>query len=267
MIKQTIAQLFDLTGKGVVVTGGSRGIGQAVALRLAEAGASVTITGRDLEAARRTVAEIESGGGQAHAIRADARSASDAGEVVQSTLDAFGSMDIMVNNAGIYPLSPILDTSEEQWDEVLDTNLKGAFLYSKASARAMLNAGHGGKIINITSMSAFHPDVGNPPYGASKGGLVTLTKALAIEFVPYKILVNAVAPGRIATPGVQATFATLASGGMDTDELAKRTRERILLGDFGKPDDVANVVLFLASTAANYVTGSVVLVDGGYLLT
>ena len=268
MAVQPIAQLFDLSGKGAVVTGGSKGIGQAVASRLAEAGAGVMITGRDADAARRAATEICSRGGKAQAIRADARSASDAENVVRATLDAFGSLDILVNNAGIYPQCPALDTPEQLWDDVLDTNLKAAFQYAQMAARAMIKAGHGGKIINIASMCADHPDLGNAPYAVSKGGLVTLTKALALEFAPHNILVNAVAPGRILTPGTQDGLAAVASNlGMNSEALLQASSSRVLLGKFGEPDDVAKVVLFLASHAADYITGSVVPVDGGYMLT
>ena len=155
MTMKTIAQLFHLSGKGAVVTGGAMGIGQGIAYRLAEAGAGVMVADIDLKAATQTVEQIKARGGKAQAIRADVRSAADAEKVAQATVDAFGSLDILVNNAGIFPFSKFLDTSEEFWDKVLDVNLKGAFLYSQAAARAMIKGGHGGKIINLASIEAF----------------------------------------------------------------------------------------------------------------
>ena len=204
MTMKTIAQLFDLSGKGAVVTGGAMGIGQGIAFRLAEAGAGVMVADIDLKAATQTVKQIEARGGKAQAIRADVRSAADAEKVAQATVDAFGSLDILVNNAGIYPSSKFLDTSEELWDKVLDINLKGAFLYSQAAARAMIKAGHGGKIINIASIEALKPAEDTSLYSASKSGVVMLTKSMALELAPNKILVNAVAPGGIQTPGAIA---------------------------------------------------------------
>ena len=264
---QSIAQLFDLSGKGAVVTGGAMGIGQAIAFRLAEAGASVMIADIDLEAANQTAEQIKARGGKAQAIRADVRSAADAKKVAQATVEAFGRLDILVNNAGVYPIFPIKEVSEEIWDKTLDTNLKGMFFYSQAAAEAMIKGGQGGKIVNIASIDALHPGGELAHYNASKGGVVMLTKALALELAPHQILVNAVAPGSIATPGTAAsTDAYLARGG-DIEDLAKKFRGRVPLGRVGRPDDIAKVVLFVVSAAADYMTGSLVLVDGGYLLS
>ena len=157
MTKQTIAELFDLSGKGAVVTGGAMGIGQGIAFRLAEAGAGVMIADINLEAANQTVQEIKSRGGKAQAVYADVRSAADAKKVAKAMVEAFGSLDILVNNAGIYPLVPLLQVTEELWDRVLDVNLKGGFLYAQASAEEMIKAGHGGRIINIASIDALKP--------------------------------------------------------------------------------------------------------------
>jgi len=265
---QTIAQLFDLTGKGAIVTGGAMGIGQAISCRLAEAGASVMITDIDLEAASQTVEQIKARGGKAQAIRADARSKADARKVVQTTVEAFGRLDILVNNAGIYPMSPVLEASEELWDKVLDTNLKGAFFYSQAAAQEMIKAGHGGKIINIASIDALHPYGATAHYAASKAGVVMLTKALALELGLHEILVNAVAPGGIMTPGTVATRRAISlATGMNDEQIIQSFTERLPLRRMGQPDDVAKVVLFLASAAADYMTGSLVLVDGGFLLS
>lgn len=264
---KTIAQLFDLSGKGAVVTGGAMGIGQGIAFRLAEAGAGVMVADINLKVATQTAKEIKVRGGKARAIRADVRSAADAEKVAQATVDAFGSLDILVNNAGIFPSSRFLDISEESWDKVLDVNLKGAFLYSQAAARAMIKAGHGGKIINMASVEALKTMGGQAPYGASKSGVVMLTKSMALELAANKILVNAVAPGGIQTPGTDAVRSNMSQDlGMTKEGMMQAFLQRMPLGHMGEPDDVAKVVLFLASRAADYMTGALILVDGGYLL-
>jgi 2-dehydro-3-deoxy-D-gluconate 5-dehydrogenase len=253
----SIAQLFDLTGKAAIVTGGAMGIGQGIALRLAEAGAGVMVTDINLEAATNTVNQIRSKGGKAEAIKADASSVADAKRTVQETVRAFGRLDIIVNNAGIYPFAPALQMNEELWDKVLDINLKGLFFYSQAAAQEMMNEGHGGKIINIASIDALHPTGNLVHYDASKGGVVMVTKALALELGPHNITVNAIAPGGIQTPG--------AGGPVTSDEFVQAFIARIPMRRMGVPDDIAKVVFFLASGASDYMTGSLVVVDGGVL--
>jgi 2-deoxy-D-gluconate 3-dehydrogenase len=242
------------------------GIGQGVAFRLAEAGASVVIADRDLEAAQRTVGLISERGGRTMALQVDVSSVTDAQMMVQQTVDAFGQVDILVNNAGIFPFAPTLDVSEALWDRVLGVNLKGAFFCAQAAASQMAQAGMGGRIINIASIDALHPTGALTHYDTSKGGLVMMTKSLAKEFGPYGITVNAVAPGSIATPGATAATATSTQGDGGQDLMAAFLA-RIPLGRVGQPDDIATAVLFLASDAASYVTGSLLVVDGGYLLS
>jgi len=264
----TIAELFDLGGKAAVVTGGAMGIGKGIVLRLAEAGAAVMIADIDTEAANQTVAEVESRGGRARAISADVRSTADARKTAQAAVDAFGSLDILVNNAGIYPLVPLMQVSEEVWDRVLDINLKGSFFYAQAAAEQMIKGGRGGRIINLASIDALQPQHMGTHYNASKGGVVMLTRALALELAAHKILVNTVAPGGIATPGVAAANKQFSEAtGVPGDILMEEFNKRIPLQHRGEPDDIAKVVLFLASAAADYVTGSFLLVDGGYLLS
>jgi 2-deoxy-D-gluconate 3-dehydrogenase len=263
----TIPQLFDLTGKGSIVTGGATGIGQAICFRLAEAGASVMIADIDQKSANQTLSQIKAKGGTAMAIRADVSSAADAKKAVQATLEAFGRLDILVNNAAIYPASPTLQITEETWDKVLDTNLKGTFLYSQAAAQEMIKAKRGGRIINIASASAMHASGFNAHYEASKAGMVMLTKSLALEFGPHNILVNAVAPATTRTHSQELVFEQAASiMGLSANQLMDGLAARTPLRRLGEPDDIAKVVLFLASAAADYMTGTLLVVDGGFLL-
>lgn len=268
MANLSISELYDLTGQAALVTGGALGIGQAIAFRLAEAGASVVIADVDLAAAQATAAQIEARGGRAHAVRADVRVAADAEAAVQAAVSAFGRLDLLVNNAGIFPLIPVLDVPEEVWDRVIDINLKGAFLFAKAAAKQMVQAGRGGKIINLASVDAVHPNGMATPYNASKGGVLMLTKGLALELAPHQILVNAVAPGGITTPGTdEARNRVAAAAGIPNDAILQGWIQRVPLRRMGEPDDVAKVVLFLASRAANFITGALIVVDGGYLLS
>jgi 2-deoxy-D-gluconate 3-dehydrogenase len=267
MTTQPIAELFDMSGKGAVVTGGAMGIGQAIAFRLAEAGAGVMIADIDTEGAEKTAAEIISRGGKAQAIQADASSGADAKKVMQATVEAFGSLDILVNNAGIFPLLEVMRIEEELWNKVIDVNLKGTFLYAQAAAARMIEAGTGGKIVNLASVDGLHPNGNATAYNASKGGVVMLTKALALELAPHNIIVNAVAPGQIVTPGTKTWGAKAVADGLTIEQLSKSFKDRIPLGRTGEPDDIARVVLFAASAASDYMTGTLLLVDGGYLLS
>jgi 2-deoxy-D-gluconate 3-dehydrogenase len=269
MPTQSIAQIFNLTGKVAIVTGGAMGIGEAIASRLAEAGANVMIADIDLGAARQTAAKIDGGDSKVQAIHANVANPADAAKIVQTTVEAFGSVDIIVNNAGIYPSSAVVELRENIWDKVIDTNLKGVFFCSQAAAKEMIKAKHGGKIINITSTGAKHPMVlDQAHYNASKGGILSLTISLAREFAPHDILVNAVAPGAVMTAGGLANYAAdLEARGKLVDEQAKKVLERLPLRRIGEPDDIAKVVLFVASQAADYMTGSLIVVDGGFLVS
>ncbi|MFO8010696.1 MAG: SDR family oxidoreductase [Dehalococcoidia bacterium] len=265
---ETIAQLYDLSGKGAVVTGGAMGIGKAIALRLAEAGASVMIADADLDSARQTASEIQSSGGSARAFEADVRNPDDAQNTVQATVEAFGNLSILINNAGIYPICPVMDITEDLWERVLSINLKGSFIFSQAAAEQMIKGGAGGKIVNMASIDALHPNGSVAHYNASKGGLLMLTKALALELAPHGILVNAVAPGSIITPGTENLRDTISQAmGIKPEDILQNFLPRIPLGRMGEPDDVARVVLFLCSGAADYITGDVLVIDGGFLLS
>ncbi len=268
MSQQSIKEMFNLSGRNAIITGGALGIGQAIAFRLAEAGAGVLIADIDQKAAEKTVEEITSKNGKALAVTADARSADDAKKVVQLAVQELGSIDILVNNAGIFPLMPVLDTTEEMWDNVIDINLKGAFLFSQAAGREMAATGNGGKIINLASIDAFHPNGMATHYNASKGGVLMLTRAMALELAPHKIIVNAIAPGGIMTPGTADVRENLNKTlGLSSEDIIGGWVQRVPLQKMGEPDDIAKVALFLASSAADYITGEVILVDGGYLLS
>jgi 2-deoxy-D-gluconate 3-dehydrogenase len=239
------------------------GIGQGIALRLAEAGASVLVVDINPEAAAETVRQILAKDGIAFAVQADAASPADAERVAQEAVSRFGRLDILVNNAGIFPFSPALQTTEALWDKVLDVNLKGVFFYTQAAAKRMVAAGQGGRIVNIASIDALHPTGNLVHYDASKGGVVMATKSLALEFGQYGITVNAIAPGAINTPGASAGTA----GVQISEEILKSFLVRIPLGRQGVPDDIAKAALFLTSEASAYVTGTLLVVDGGYLLS
>jgi 2-deoxy-D-gluconate 3-dehydrogenase len=256
----TIGQFFDLQGKAAIVTGGAMGIGAAIAERLAEAGAAVLIADVNEEAARRAATRIGETGGQAVAFRADMSQVGDIQAMVAAAVERFGRLDVLVNNAGIFPFTPALEMTEEQWDRVLDVNLKGAFFAAQAAARAMTA---GGRIVNIASIDGLHPTGYLAHYDASKGGMVMLTRSLALELGPRGIAVNAIAPGSINTPGAATTAALSGNSAIAMEGFLKR----IPLGRVGEPDDIAKVALFLASGAADYITGELIVVDGGYLLS
>jgi 3-oxoacyl-[acyl-carrier protein] reductase len=248
--------VIDLTGKSALVTGGSRGIGKAIGLRLATQGADVAFSYKGNEvAARETAREIQAMGRRAIAIQGDVAQVESADAVVKTALDAFGKLDILVNNAGITRDDLIMRMSPEAWREVLETNLFGAFWMTKAVTRPMLKA-RGGRIINISSVSGQAGQTGQANYSAAKAGLIGLTKATARELASRGITVNAVAPGFVLTELTRDLPDAL------KDEITARTP----LGRFGTTDEIANAVAFLASDEAGYITGQVLAVDGGLVM-
>jgi 2-dehydro-3-deoxy-D-gluconate 5-dehydrogenase len=263
-LDKKISELFDLSHKVAIVTGGAMGIGKGISMRLAEAGASVIVADINLEAAHATASELKAKGYKARAAQSDTSKVADAERTIKEAVEAFGDLNILVNNAGIYPFAPALDMTEAIWDKAIDINLKGVMFFSQAAARAMIAKGHGGKIVNIASVDAFHPTGNLAEYDASKGGVVMLTKALAKEWAPRGINVNAIAPGAIQTPGASGGFT-----GLSKEQAEAATRAflaTIPLGRQGVPDDIARVALFLAAEASDYITGTTIVADGGYLV-
>ncbi len=244
---------FGLAGKSVLVTGGSRGIGRQIALSMAEAGADVAFTySRSEEAAAEVSDEIVKIGRKSLAIQADAVDLARAAEVVDEVVKEFGKIDVLVNNAGITRDTLIMRMSEEQWDEVITTNLKSVFNYSKSVIRSMMRQ-RSGSIVNISSVIGLMGNPGQTNYAASKAGIIGFTKSLAKEIGSRNIRVNVVAPGYITTELTQ-----------DLPEQQKEAMEKATpLGRAGTSEDVADMVIFLASEASSYITGMVLQVDGG----
>jgi 3-oxoacyl-[acyl-carrier protein] reductase len=241
-------------GRVALVTGASRGIGQAIAVRLARDGIAVVVNYRGgAEAAAETVRQITEAGGQAVAMAADVSASGDAAKLVADTVAHFGRLDILVNNAGITRDNLAMRMSEEEWDVVLATNLKGAFLCSKAALRHLLRARESGRIISISSVVGLSGNAGQANYAAAKAGLIGLTKSLAKEIASRGITVNAVAPGFITTDMTNALSA----------DIQEQVLKAIPLGRLGDTTDIAETVAFLASPAARYITGQVICVDGG----
>ncbi|CAJ1002173.1 MULTISPECIES: 3-oxoacyl-[acyl-carrier-protein] reductase [Bacillales] len=242
-----------LAGKTALVTGASRGIGRAIALRLAEAGANVVVNYAGSEAAAaETVAKVKELGREAIMIRANVANAEEVNEMFKEALERFGTIDILVNNAGITRDNLLMRMKEEEWDEVISTNLKGVFNCLKAATRPMMKQ-RSGKIINITSVVGVLGNPGQANYVAAKAGVIGLTKTAARELASRGITVNAVAPGFIDTD---------MTANLPEDVKASMLGQ-IPLGRLGQADDIAGVVLFLASDAANYMTGQTLHVDGG----
>ena len=245
---------MSLQGKVTIITGAGQGIGQSIALVFAQAGAKVMVSDLDMDKAEKVAAEIKQQGGDALAIACDVADQAALENLFNQTIKEFGALDILVNNAGVFPFKPFLEISAEDWDKVLDINLKGTFFASQLAAREMQV---GGRIINISSIAAQVAFSGLSHYCASKGGVESLTRVLALELAEKKITVNAVAPGATDTPG--------ASQGLDKTA-KKQTEAAIPLARMGKPEEIAAAVLFLASKEAAYITGQVLTVDGGWTL-
>jgi glucose 1-dehydrogenase len=246
----------DLEGKVAIVTGASSGIGYAIAQMFAKHGAAVAINYlAHADEAKKLAAEIEAAGGRALALKGDVSDAQDVEALVATTVETFGRLDVLVNNAGIEQHTTLLEIAEEDWDRTIAVNLKGPFLCTQAAAKRMQE--HGGSIVNISSIHEDSPFPLSTPYVAAKGGLRMLMRNASVELAPYRIRVNNVAPGAIATPINAETLADPAK--------VKELQRIVPLERMGEPSEVAEVVLFLASDRASYVTGSTYYVDGGYV--
>ena len=261
-------ELINLTGKNAIVTGGAMGIGFAIARRLAEAGAGVLIADSDVETAQKASDELKSYGYHAVFAQCDVSREKEVQDTVNATVREMGSIDTLINNAGIYPRTPLEQMTGADFEKVISVNLTGTFLCSRYASQEMIKQRRGGSIINIASIEAIHPSsTGMSAYDASKGGVLMLTKSLARELGQYSIRVNAIAPGGIMTRGVLSHMGT-SSKEQEKAQLKelKAFMARMPLGRMGEADDVARVALFLASDLASYITGDLIIVDGGYLV-
>lgn len=245
---------FDLSGKVAIVTGGCRGLGQGMAMGLAEAGADVVLV--DREEANETADAVRSLGRKALTVVADLASIDFIPSIVRRTIETFGKVDILVNNAGTIRRTPAIDYSEKDWDDIMAVNAKTVFFFSQAVARDMMKRKFG-KIINIASLLSFQGGVLVPAYAASKGAVAQVTKALANEWALHGININAIAPGYMATDNTKAL--------REDPVRSKAILERIPAGRWGTPEDLAGVAVFLASSASDYLNGHVLVVDGGWL--
>ena len=251
--------MFDLKDKIAIVTGARRGMGRTHALILAKAGAKIVVSDISQEDCQKVVDEIEKDGGEALAYKCDVSKKEEIEGMVKETIDKFGKVDILVNNAGIAQFKPFLELTEEEWDRTLDINLKGYFLCAQTVAKEMAKQ-KSGVIVNIASVAMGQVGVGFlnlAHYCASKGGIVGMTEALALELAPYNIRVNAVSPGMIETPMIDSI--------KENPEQEKELLKRVPMKRMGKPEEVSNLVLFLVSDKSSYMTGSIVVVDGGWL--
>ncbi|HZG72297.1 MAG TPA: SDR family oxidoreductase [Chondromyces sp.] len=251
-----VKELFDVKGKTAIVTGGGRGLGEQIAIALAEAGANVVVCSRKVEACQEVSAQIEKLGVRSLALQCDVANPDDIQQVVDKTMEEFGAIDILVNNSGASWGAPALEMELDKWDKVMDVNVKGVFLFSQAAGKIMVEQGSG-KIINIASIAGYG---GQDPrvmdaigYSTSKGAVIAFTKDLAVKLAPHNIHVNAIAPG---------FFPTKMSNGI-LDYAGEKILERTPAGRFGSDVDIKGPALFLASKASDYVYGHVLLVDGG----
>jgi len=248
-----------LADKVAIITGAGVGIGRATALLFAKEGAKVVVVDCDSEAGTKTVRLIEENGGAAIFLQVDVSKAADVKRMVERTVERYGRLDILVNNAGIYTQGDVVEAAEEEWDRILDVNLKGVFLCSKYSIPEMIKGG-GGSIVNIGSEAGIVGIKNQVAYNVSKSGVIALTKSMALDFALHNIRVNCLCPGRTLTPLVEKVIAEA----QDPESTRRALEEDRPLKRMGRPEEIAAGILFLASDESPYATGSILSIDGGY---
>lgn len=251
----------NLKNKVALITGARQGMGKSHAIALANQGAKVVVTDINQTDCQKVVDEIKNSGGEAIAFKLDVSDKSEVDSVVAEIVKKFGQLDILINNAGIVQFKPFLELSEEDWDRTIDINLKGEFLCAQAAAKVMKER-EGGVIVNIVSVAMGQQGIGMPNiahYCASKGGIAAMTEALAVELAPFNIRVNAIAPGLIETPMIDVV--------KSDPKMLEAMLQRVPLKRVGRPEEVSELVVFLASDSSSYMTGAVVVIDGGWLAT
>lgn len=257
-INKDLTALFGLEGRTAIVTGSARGIGKGIAEGLARAGARVVVADLHGEAAQATADELIQNGFSALAVETDVSDEKSVGRLFEISRERFGNVDILVNNAAIFPRARFLEVSVEDWDRMHEINVRGTFLCMREAVKDMRAQGQGGSIVNISSVNSLHPVIfDNAQYGSSKAGVNILTKTAALEFAGDNIRVNAVLPGGVDTEGARASTAEPAEGPITQ-------QGRMPLGRIGAPADIANAVLFFAAPASSYITGQLLAVDGGF---
>ncbi len=258
--------LLSLKDKKAVVTGAAQGLGLAISRRLAEAGAAVLVADINEAAAGKAAGELRESGASAWAFNCDVSNENQVKKMVDFAVKQMGGIDVLVNNAGIFPRTPISTTSSGEFSRLLIVNITGTFLCSRYASVPMIEASQGGSIINLASIDGLHPsNPGMSAYDSSKGGVIMLTRSLARELGKYDIRVNAIAPGGIKTEGARGSM----GGGTDRRQQIAELKDfmsRMVLGRMGQPDEIARVALFLAGEMSSYITGSVIVADGGYLV-
>jgi 3-oxoacyl-[acyl-carrier protein] reductase len=244
---------MKLKNKTAIITGGSNGLGRATALLFSKEGANVVIADMDVSAGQNVVEEINSNGGKCIYVKVNVSNPDDVNNLVSATISEFGKIHILINNAGIVSDARLIKMELDQWQKVIDVNLKGVFICAQAISKVLINQNEGGTIINTSSVVGLYGNFGQSNYVASKAGVIGLTKTWAKELGKYNIRVNAVAPGFIATDIIKSM----------PEKVINLMKEKTLLGRLGRPDDIANAFLYLASDEGSYVTGTVLSVDGG----
>ncbi len=262
-LNRTTNKFCDLKGKVAIVTGAAKGMGKADSIKLANAGAKIVLADIDLPGCQQVADEIKKNRGEAIIVKCDTSKKAEIDNVVVETLKKFGKIDVLVNNAGIFPFEPFLQMTEQNFEKVIDINLKGYFLMAQACAKEMQKnqpneKGQRGSIVNIASIAAVVGFGGLAHYCASKGGIVAMSRAIALELAPMGIRINTIDPGAIDTPGANSTKMT--------DEQRKAMLAPIPMKRQGNAEEIANAVLFLASDESSYMTGSTMVVDGGWIV-